>query len=851
MDHSPSTPLLDQYFKLKKEADDSILLFRVGDFYEAYGEDAKVLSKALEIVLTGREVKGARVPMAGVPYHTLDNHLKTLLKEGFKVAVSEQMEEASDARKLIHRDIVRYLTPGTVLEAEFLEAKEPNYLLAIVATGANYGLSWCDVSTGIWLAAVIPHEKDLLFREISKIDPKEILLPDEAAEVYQFPAFTGGVFRSLHNQELKISRIAFPEESSLQFPPSMPAEAGQASTLLHAYLTKIYCGDPPQLVVPELVEINHYLVLNRPTLRNLELFENLASRGKEGSLLHLLDHTKTAMGGRLLRHWLAHPLVDLKEIEKRHDAIEEMLSKSTLCQDIGKRLSMMGDLERLSAKVSFGTANARDLAAIKHVLKELPGLVQRLASLKTPFYQSWVQAMPDLSGLLALLEKALDENPPVSLKEGGLIREGFMPELDLQKKELEQALQWIAELEQNERKKTGIKSLKVGFNQVFGYYLEVTRSYLSQVPPHYIRKQTLTHAERYIIQALKDQEAKIFGGQERLKNLEYEVFCSIRDQVKGKNEELRTCASLLAQLDCIAALAVVAEHHRFSRPRLNEENSLIIREGRHPVVEAGGLGVFVPNDCALDSGENRLIVLTGPNMAGKSTYLRQVALIVILAQMGSFVPAQSARLGIVDRIFTRIGASDDLHRGESTFFVEMKETAEILKYATPKSLVLLDEIGRGTSTFDGLSLAWATAEELLLKRAKVLFATHYHEMTGLAKLAEGVKNFTVAVSEQGEEVIFLRRILPGGADKSYGIHVAQLAGIPCSVVERAKQVLEQLESQGFGKHVACSDSPPKVNHEVEYRLRQLQSALQELDMNHLTGLQALNLLALWKEAYQA
>lgn len=829
------SPLLDQYFSLKEQCRDALLLFRVGDFYEAYGADAEALSRALEIVLTGRDVKGARIPMAGVPHHTLDNHLKTLLTKGLKVAVSEQMEEPSQAKGLIERDIVRFLTPGTILEGDLLNEKEPNFLLAISPSNQNLGLSWADVSTGAWYASVIPAESDALRHELAKIAPKEILLPDGSEAWKEDPALRG----------IKVSFTA--PDGAAPALPGFPEDARSACGLLTRYLKEVYRGNPPHLSPPVFDERKKYLVLDPVTCRNLELFQNLSGGGREGSLLQLLDRTETPMGGRLLRQWLLYPLVDSSEIARRQEAIQELTERSPLMKELHDLLAPVGDLERLTSRVSFQTANARDLLAIQMILQRLPRLSAAVAPLSSEIFRRVAEHMPDFSPLTSLLNKALHPDPPLGLKDGNLIKEGFNPELDGLKRDLREATAWIAELEEKEKKATGIRSLKVAYNQVFGYYIEITRPNLPLAPKHYIRKQTMANAERFVTEDLKAQEAKILRAQEKVKNLEYDLFCELRNEARKEEAALRAAAALLATIDALAGLAEIAVERNFSRPEVDDGEALALTRGRHPVVEAGALEPFVPNNALLDGGDNRLLVVTGPNMAGKSTYLRQVALIVIMAQMGSFVPAEAAKIGVVDRIFTRIGASDDLHRGESTFFVEMRETAEILKRSTRKSLVLLDEIGRGTSTFDGLSLAWATAEELLRSGAKVLFATHYHEMTSLARRRSGVQNFTVAVKEEGEEVVFLRQIVPGGSDKSYGIHVARLAGIPEHVVERAKEVLESLEEKELGKKI-------KGERVLQLNLfspqeHPLVKALKETDPNAMTGLQALNLLSAWKESF--
>jgi DNA mismatch repair protein MutS len=840
------TPLLDQYFDLKKKCSDSLLLFRVGDFYEAYGEDGERLSSALDIVLTGKEVRGVRVPMAGFPYHTLDNHLKTLLTQGYKVAVSEQMEDASRSSGLIERNIVRFLTPGTILEGDLLNEKEFNFILAIFPDGKEIGLSWADVSTGDWKAAVIPEDKALFFQEFLKISPKEVLLPEN-------------FFRKDWFQEESVKLSFFPFESSLEQQQGyshLPVSAQKACLFLKRYFQEIYRGNLPKLQIPVFHPIHQYMVLDPAACRNLELLENLSTGGKEGSLLHLLDQTKTPMGGRLLRQWLLYPLLDLKEIAYRQDAVEELLKQSFLLADLQNSLSRIGDLERILSRVLFQTANARDLLSMKVILQEIPLLIRLLASCQAPAHQKFLLEMPDFSSLTVLLEKGISSDPPLSLKEGGLIKEGFHPELDVLKKDLKEAVNWIAELEEKERKETGIKSLRVGFNQVFGYYLEVTKSNLSLVPSRYIRKQTLANAERYVTEELKKQEARILSLQERVKFLEYEIFCEIRGEVKKQDEALKKGANLLAQLDCFVSFAFLALHYRFTRPVVDDGDLLSISAGRHPVVESFSKEPFIPNDVCLYP-EARLFVITGPNMAGKSTFLRQTALIVILAQMGSFVPADAAQIGALDRIFTRIGSSDDLHHGESTFFVEMKECAEILRNAGEKSMVLLDEVGRGTGTYDGLSLAWAVSEALLRTEAKVLFATHYHEMTDLADLYPAVKNFTVAVEERGDELIFLRKILPGSSNKSYGIQVARLAGIPESVVKRAGEILVSLETQSPSKSRSFSTrrafSIPSSSsvqlHLFSCDQHPVLERLRTLDLNHITAIEALNLLDRWKKEY--
>jgi DNA mismatch repair protein MutS len=841
------SPLLDQYFDLKKSCPDSLLLFRVGDFYEAYGEDGKTLSSALDIVLTGKEIRGNRIPMAGFPYHTLDNHLKTLLYQGYKVAVSEQLEEASQSKGLIERNIVRFLTPGTIVEGDLLNEKEFNFILAIHVDSDEIGLSWADISTGDWKAAVVPNERATFLHEFLRISPKEVLIS------------TGSFIKEwIQPESVKISFFEFREEFlglNLRF-PEMPVSAQKASAFLLEYLQGIYRGNPPRMQIPVFCHAREYLMLDSTTCRNLELFENLSTGKKEGSLLHLLDKTKTPMGGRLLRQWLLYPLLDLGKIAYRQDAVEELLGQQILLSELQNSLSHVGDLERILSRVLFEIAHARDLISLKTILQEVPVLIRLLSSCQAEFFQNFFLQMPDFSSLAVLLENGIHSDPPFNLKDGGLIKDGFHLELDELKKELNEAADWIAALEEKEKRNTGIKSLKVGFNQVFGYYLEVTKSNLSLVPPHYVRKQTLANAERYVTEELKIKETLILSLQEKIKSLEYEIFCEIRNEVKKHEEALRKAAGLLAQLDCTSSLASAALLYRFVRPEVNDGDVISISAGRHPVVESFLSGPFIPNDVCLYP-KSRLFVITGPNMAGKSTFLRQTALIVILSQIGSFVPADAAQIGVLERIFTRIGASDNLHQGESTFFVEMKECAEILRKAKRNTMVLLDEVGRGTGTFDGLSLAWAVSEALLKTEAKVLFATHYHEMTDLAELYPVVKNFTVAVEEKEEELIFLRKILPGLSNKSYGIQVARLAGIPESVVQRAREILGSIESRSPSKSRGFSNRFSYSSH--SFRSMQLHlfscdqhpilDQLKSVEIDHLTGLEALNLLDQWRKEY--
>ncbi len=804
-----ATPMMEQYFRIKEQYKDCLLLYRMGDFYEMFGEDALLGSKELEITLTSRERgKKERIPLCGVPWHALDSYLPKLVSKGYKVAICEQMEDPRHAKGLVDRDVVRIVTPGTVLESAVLDGRANNYLMAIAKAGDSYGVSFVDISTGEFVATQVEGEdaETAVLTEFAHRAPKEILhqagfdskkLRDEftlsGASLTQVDdiSFLSEASESLLKRHFKVQTL-----EGLGFADKSLAIASAGAILRYVEATQKRSLD--FLSAPKLFSTSDKLVLDQTTLRNLEILRNVRDGNQENSLVSVLDRTLTPMGARLLKKWITEPLMDVGSINRRLDSVEELVSKTVSRHDIAAALEQVRDLERLIAKVIYGSANARDLVAVKDCLEVVPELGTTLSELKAEMLQSFAGELVDVGDVVGLIGKAIVDDPPVALKEGGLIRDGFEPALDQLRHDSRDGQNWIASLEESERKRTGIKNLKVGFNNVFGYYIEISRSSMRQVPPEYERKQTIANGERFVTPELKEKERVVLTAQERSYDLEYQAFLRVRDEVAKRGEKIRGIARAMAGIDVINSFAETAVTSRYSRPEVNDSDTIIVKDGRHPVVERTLRGSFVPNDAYLDTNLNRLVILTGPNMAGKSTYLRQIADIVIMAQAGSFVPASDARIGIVDRVFTRVGAFDDLSRGQSTFMVEMTELANILNSATKRSLILLDEVGRGTSTFDGLAIAWAVSEYLYDHSkigARSLFATHYHQLTELAESLEGVKNYAMAVKEQGSDVIFLRKVVPGKANKSYGIQVAKIAGVPRDVVSRAEQVLSSIEQE--------------------------------------------------------
>ena len=803
------TPMMEQYFRIKESYKDCLLLYRMGDFYEMFGEDAIIGSKELEITLTSRERgRKERIPLCGVPWHALDSYLPKLVSKGYKVAIAEQLEDPRNAKGLVERDVVRIITPGTVLESTVLESKTNSYLMSIAEGEHAYGLSFVDISTGEFVVTEVEGEDAGLkvLAEFAQRAPKEVLharafddrrLMDEfsysgaAMTPLDDLAFLREASESLIRRHFKVQTL-----DGLGF-ADKPLAICSVGAILR-YLETTQKRELGFLSPPRFSSVTDKLVLDQTTLRNLEVMRNVRDGSSESTLASILDRTRTPMGARLLKKWLTEPLMDRDAINSRLDAVEELVSETVARNQIADALRQVRDLERLVARVVYGSANARDLIAVKLCLGALPELKVALDGLNSKLLIGLSVGLSDKRDLVTMIGKALVDDPPVSLKDGGLIRDGFDAALDDLRRSSREGESWIAGLEESERKRTGIKNLKVGFNSVFGYYIEVSKSFMKQVPPEYERKQTIANGERFITPELKEKERLILTAQERSNNLEYEAFLKVRDEVAAHAEEIRSIARAIAALDILNSYADVAVAYRYSRPEVNDTDTLIIKDGRHPVVERSLRGGFVPNDTYLDTNLNRLVILTGPNMAGKSTYLRQIADIVIMAQAGSFVPVAEAKIGLVDRIFTRVGAFDDLSRGQSTFMVEMTELANILNSATKRSLILLDEVGRGTSTFDGLAIA-AAGSWYLYDHSKVgaksLFATHYHQLTELSESLEGVKNYAMAVKEEGSEVVFLRRVIPGKANKSYGIQVAKLAGVPREVIDRAEQVLSRIEEE--------------------------------------------------------
>jgi DNA mismatch repair protein MutS len=864
------TPAMRQYAEMKARYPDCILFFRMGDFYEMFFEDAVTASKILEITLTSRNKNSAdAIPLCGFPYHAASPYTAKLIEKGYKVAICEQVEDPKLAKGVVRREVVRVVTPGLVLDAENLRAKENNFLAALVMKGGRYGLAWADISTGEFLVTETGDRVSFL-AEIAGLEIRELLIAEGLDDTLLIRAIAG------EGEGCRIGRLP-PERFASEaagillrnhFPSgklealamdSHPAAAGAAGAVL-AYMTETQRDALSHINDLTWYDSGANLILDDIAKRNLELFATIAEGKKKGSLFHVLDQTVTSMGGRRLRRWLNYPLRDPQRIRERLAAVSEIRERHLIREFLRVMLKSVYDLERLGSRISVGLANGRDLASLGASLQVLPEIRDSLREGESSLLASIHAGIDTLTDIRELIEKAIVAVPPLTIREGGIIREGYDPELDRLIAVMRNGRQWIAALEERERQRTKIGSLKVGFNSVFGYYIEVTKANARLVPPDYIRKQTLVNAERYINEELKGYEETVLHAEERRQAREYDLFVEIRGRIAGEIRRIQETASRIADLDALASLAEVAERHNYCRPAVDGEESIEITDGRHPVVErmtdAAG---FVPNDVLLDLEKNRFLIITGPNMAGKSTFIRQIALIVLMAQMGSFVPAAQARIGVVDRIFTRIGAADSLAGGQSTFMVEMTEVANILRHATRRSLIILDEVGRGTSTFDGLSIAWATAEYLHdapALGARTLFATHYHELTELAVTKEGVKNFNIAVREWGDRIIFLRKIMEGGTNRSYGIQVARLAGVPAEVVTRAMEILRnmeqgELDEVGMPK-IARGKKTQKNTNQLSLFADQnaaIIEELKELDLLNLTPLDAMRRLGEWKERF--
>ena len=866
------TPMMKQYMETKSQYQDCILFYRLGDFYEMFFDDALTASRELEITLTGKNCgQEERAPMCGVPYHAVEGYLNKLVSRGYKVAICEQTEDPKQAKGIVKREVVRIVTPGTNVDAQALDETKNNYIMCIVYIADRYGISVADISTGEYLVTELPDSARLM-DEISRFVPAEIICNEafymSGMDLDGLKDRLGITIYSLESWYFDDSLCR--EKLLEHFHVSGFGGLGledydcgiiSAGALLQ-YLLETQKNSLSNLTHITPYVTGKYMLLDSATRRNLELCETLREKQKRGSLLWVLDKTKTAMGARMLRKCVEQPLIDKKEIVLRLDAVEELKNQAISREEIREYLSPVYDLERLLTKITYGTANPRDLIAFKTSLEMLPPIRYLLEKMQSDLLKEIYKDMDSLEDLCSLLKSAIRDEPPIAMKEGNIIRDGYNEEVDKLRRAKSDGKDWLAKLENEEREKTGIKNLKIKYNKVFGYYLEVTNSYKSMVPDYYTRKQTLANAERYITPELKELEDMILGAEDKLYALEYELYCGVRDQIASQVDRIQRTAKAVAWLDTFTSLALVAERNGYVRPNINEKGVIDIKDGRHPVVERMiPNGTFISNDTYLDDKKHRISVITGPNMAGKSTYMRQAALIALMAQIGSFVPAAKANIGLSDRIFTRVGASDDLASGQSTFMVEMTEVANILRNATSRSLLILDEIGRGTSTFDGLSIAWAVIEYISDSRllgAKTLFATHYHELTELEGKISNVNNYCIAVKEKGDDIVFLRKIVKGGADKSYGIQVAKLAGVPDLVIERAKEIVEELSNEDITAKVSeiaskerAAKKKPKTRKYDEVDIAQMSlfdtvkdddvlEELKNIDVGNMTPIDALN-----------
>ena len=863
------SPMMQHYLATKEKYKDCILFYRLGDFYEMFFDDAVNVSQELELTLTGKDCgQEQRAPMCGIPYHAAESYIAKLVQNGHKVAICEQLEDPKLAKGIVKRDVIRVVTPGTVTESNLLEEKKNNFIMSIFKKGIFFGIAICDISTGDFYASEIKEENNFerLLDEISRYSPSEIIanemltgceeeiskikerfdvyiseepeekFSEDTENIYEQYALSddkGNIVKDLEKRLFAVSAI----NGLIKY-----IEDTQKTKLEHINRITIYT-------------ITKYMSLDINARRNLELTEKMRDKSKKGTLLWVLDKTSTSMGGRLLRRWISDPLIDENEINERLEAVEELKDNIILRGELLDKLKGVYDMERLAGKIAYGNVNARELNSLKASSSKLPEIKSMIKNSKSKMLRNLYEELDSLEDIYELIDKAIVDDPPILVTEGGVIKMGYNTEIDELKTAMTQGKTWLVQLEAREKEETGIKGLKVGYNKVFGYYLEVTKSNLALVPDRYIRKQTLTGGERYITKELKELESKVLGAEEKVVGLEYQAFVQIREQIKSQIQRVQKSALAISKLDVLCSFAQVAEDLNYCKPEVDRSGIIDIKEGRHPVIEKMlPAGSFVANDTYMDKESNRLSIITGPNMAGKSTYMRQVALITLMAQIGSFVPATSAHIGVVDKIFTRVGASDDLSMGQSTFMVEMMEVANILKEATSNSLVVLDEIGRGTSTYDGLSIAWAVAEYIEDKEkcgAKTLFATHYHELTGLENTLEGVKNYSIAVKEKGEDIIFLRKIVEGGTDESYGVHVARLAGVPKVVTQRANEILKQIER----KNVLTNKTVEKENKKqvsgqldmFNFKLAEIAHELDKVNINELTPIDALNTLVKIKE----
>lgn len=859
------SPMMEQYFEIKSQYPDMLLFFRLGDFYEMFFDDAKIASEELDLVLTGRDCgQEERAPMCGVPFHSADNYIAKLVNRGYKVAICEQLEDPKLVKGLVKRDVVRIITPGTVIEGSMLDDAVNNYLCCICRNEKETGLCFADVSTAEFHLTSIKDEnaQEQIIDKLSAYQPREVLVNSSALDFQQVADFIktrlGTKVQLLDDEKfdfeectnLILETLKKEEISSLSLGSSRVVVCALGAVI--DYLKTVQKKD--EIETPADIDYfdnEEYMKLDMSARRNLELTKSMMTGDKKHSLLWVIDKTKTAMGKRMIRNWIERPLMSVSLISKRQNAVGELFDRPEMRDKVRSALIGISDIERLMTRIAYSTANAKELKSLQATLEKLPEIKALVSDASTALLKEINSNIDLLTDVKELIETAISDEPPFTVREGGMIKDGYNAEIDELKSIINDGASIIASIEARQREETGIPKLKVGYNRVFGYYIEVTNSYKDMVPDTYIRKQTLTNCERYITQELKDLEGKILGAKDRVIALEYEVFCKVRNEVSAEVVRIQKTAKALAMLDTLASLAEVAVTNNYVCPHVNNNGVIDIKDGRHPVVEAlmNG-GIFVPNDTSLNKDDNRCMIITGPNMAGKSTYMRQIALIVLLAQVGSFVPARSAEIGIVDAIFTRVGASDDLASGRSTFMVEMSEVAAILKNATQNSLIILDEIGRGTSTFDGMSIARAVLEFVCKKKtlgAKTLFATHYHELTAMEGMLDGVSNYSIAVKKRGDDITFLRRIVRGGADESFGIEVAKLAGVPDSVVKRAKVILKELESCKIDIDFKAENSFEEEEEEIQYNFsangkNEILEILKATDINTLTPIEAMQTL---------
>ena len=886
------SPMMQHYLETKSKYPDCVLFYRLGDFYEMFFDDAINVSRELELTLTGKECgRENRAPMCGIPYHAGEIYASRLVQNGYKIAICEQVENPKNAKGIVKRDVIKIMTPGTITDGNLLDEKKNNYIMSIFKDGMYYGIAAFDISTGEAYATEIKSDNNFqkLVNEISRFNPSELIVNDymndsinEINELkHRFEVFIS-VDKKIEKTEVEADRNFVPDFFNMKSSMTklddkfddetihntfdiIDEQGNLIKNISDRYLAVNAIGillkyvEETQKIKPEnlnkivLYEVVKYMALDINSRRNLELTERLKDKSKKGTLLWVLDKTETSMGGRLIRRWINDPLVNVDDINARLNAVEEIKNDLLLSDRIVESLKSIYDIERLAGKISYGTVNARDLISLKNSIMQLPNLKETIKNVNSEFLKNIDSELDILSDIYELIEASIVEEPPLTVKEGGLIKKGYKPEIDELIEATTNGKQWLANVEIREKELTGIKNLKIGYNKIFGYYIEVSKSNVKDIPEdRYIRKQTLTTGERYITEELKKMENEILGAKEKIIALEYDEFVNIRNEIQSNAKRIQRTASAISKLDVIQGLANVANELNYCKPEIMDDDVIDIKNGRHPVVEKIiPYGDFVQNDSLLNANENRLNIITGPNMAGKSTFMRQVALITIMAQIGSFVPAEYAHIGVVDKVFTRVGASDDLSSGESTFMVEMMEVANILKNATDRSLVILDEIGRGTSTYDGLSIAWAVAEYVSKLKSKTLFATHYHELVGLEGKIDGAKNYHITVKERGEDIIFLRKIVEGGTDESYGIHVAKLAGVPKEVTNRANEILFKLEKKNIMNGKAESKSEKAENagqlSMYNYKLAEIASELDGVHLDSITPIEALNILQKMKD----